>query len=577
MSDELGELKPQILDMFRDIYENRVGGATVGDVFKIGGEVLELKLKSGSGLTKTSGELDIDLTILGSSGGITKTQYTAKGIILVGNGASVIYALPVGADGSVLKASAASEGGMQWANITATEVTNTPTGGIAATTVQAAINELDTEKTTLTAVKADADVADAISKKHSAVTVSAPISLSGQALSLVNDAAATVTEIDTGALANSDTVIPTSKAVTTAIAGVSGSSQQLSHGRLTLESGVPVSSTDQTAKTILYFTPYVGNIISLYSGTTWEDKTFTEIHIDLTETQSCTTVNDDATLTVTDTSQLIAGMEISGTGIAGGTTIASITDATHLEMSTNATANATNNITFKIPASKVVDVFAYNLSGAVKLAFGSLWTNATTRATALTTKDGVPVLTGSYSISGTVYTEGKLRWIGTIGTTATAGQTEDSTTGRYVWNKYNKVRKSLRSYNTDTSWTLSGGVAAREYQNGTNQIRAKFVLGDTQFFQLSMNAYWSAINAGGYGVSQIALDSTSVALSDSGSACTFYSPAGTVIMLLGPAHGNSVVTGGYHYFTQIEQQSVANATNYPGGGVYSHLHTLWEG
>ena len=174
MSDALEELKPQILDMFRDIYENRVGGATVGDVFQIGGEVLELKLKTGSGLTKTNGELDIDLTILGSSGGITKTQYTAKGIILVGNGASVIYALPVGADGSVLKASAASEGGMQWANITATEVTNTPTGGIEATTVQAAINELDTEKTTLTAVKADADVASAISLKHAAVTALAP-------------------------------------------------------------------------------------------------------------------------------------------------------------------------------------------------------------------------------------------------------------------------------------------------------------------------------------------------------------------------------------------------------------------
>jgi len=62
------------------------------------------------------------------------------------------------------------------------------------------------------------NVDSAISLKHAAVTVSAPISISTQALSLVNDAAATVTEIDTGALANSDTVIPTSKAVTTAIA-----------------------------------------------------------------------------------------------------------------------------------------------------------------------------------------------------------------------------------------------------------------------------------------------------------------------------------------------------------------------
>jgi hypothetical protein len=59
---------------------------------------------------------------------------------------------------------------------------------------------------------------------HAAVTVSAPISLSTQAISLVNNAVspATVTAIDIGALANSDTVIPTSKAVTTAIAAGGG-------------------------------------------------------------------------------------------------------------------------------------------------------------------------------------------------------------------------------------------------------------------------------------------------------------------------------------------------------------------
>ena len=63
------------------------------------------------------------------------------------------------------------------------------------------------------------DVDSAVSLKHAAVTVSAPISLSTQALSLINNAVspATVTAIDVGALANSDTVIPTSKAVTTAI------------------------------------------------------------------------------------------------------------------------------------------------------------------------------------------------------------------------------------------------------------------------------------------------------------------------------------------------------------------------
>lgn len=73
------------------------------------------------------------------------------------------------------------------------------------------------------ATNTDADVADAVTKKHSnaldhaAVTVTAPISLSGQALSIVNDAAGTITQIDTGTLSNLDTDIPTSKAVRTAI------------------------------------------------------------------------------------------------------------------------------------------------------------------------------------------------------------------------------------------------------------------------------------------------------------------------------------------------------------------------
>lgn len=55
------------------------------------------------------------------------------------------------------------------------------------------------------------------------VTGTAPIVSSGgaaPALSLVNDAAGTITQIDTGPLSNLDTDIPTSKAVTTAIAGI---------------------------------------------------------------------------------------------------------------------------------------------------------------------------------------------------------------------------------------------------------------------------------------------------------------------------------------------------------------------
>ena len=56
------------------------------------------------------------------------------------------------------------------------------------------------------------------SAHHAAVTVTGPISLSSQEVGLKNDAAAPITEVDTGALANLDTAVPTSKAVTTALA-----------------------------------------------------------------------------------------------------------------------------------------------------------------------------------------------------------------------------------------------------------------------------------------------------------------------------------------------------------------------
>jgi len=47
-------------------------------------------------------------------------------------------------------------------------------------------------------------------------------------------------------------------------------------GRLTLQSGVPVSVSGQSAKATVYFTPYCGDRISLYDGSYWKLFTFTE-------------------------------------------------------------------------------------------------------------------------------------------------------------------------------------------------------------------------------------------------------------------------------------------------------------
>src|SRR4249920_1626150 len=40
--------------------------------------------------------------------------------------------------------------------------------------------------------------------------------------------------------------------------------------RITTESGVPVSSTNRASQSTIYFTPYSGNQIALYNGSSWQ-------------------------------------------------------------------------------------------------------------------------------------------------------------------------------------------------------------------------------------------------------------------------------------------------------------------
>ena len=102
--------------------------------------------------------------------------------------------------------------------------------------------------------------------------------------------------------------------------------------RLTLETGVPISTTDQTAKTTLYLTPYKGNQIAVYDGTSaW----------------STLTLSADISITLAG---LTAGLPY--------------------------------------------DVYVYSNAGTLALEL-TAWTNTTTRATARTLQNGVYVKTGA--------------------------------------------------------------------------------------------------------------------------------------------------------------------------------------
>ncbi len=142
----------------------------------------------------------------------------------------------------------------------------------------------------------------------------------------------------------------------------------IANARLTLSSATPVPIADVLAALQLYLTPYKGNKIALFDGTQWLLDSLSEISIKLTDTQNGTTTSASAIVTgLTDTSQLIAGMEVTGTGVPAGATISSINSATQVTLSANATANGTVVLTFKVPSHTLLDIFAFDNAGTPKL------------------------------------------------------------------------------------------------------------------------------------------------------------------------------------------------------------------
>lgn len=70
-ADDLEAMRGQIYEIFRQLYEEKIGGADLGDVFAITGDVLTLVLADDSGLTKEDSELSIDID---SDGGMQATS-----------------------------------------------------------------------------------------------------------------------------------------------------------------------------------------------------------------------------------------------------------------------------------------------------------------------------------------------------------------------------------------------------------------------------------------------------------------------------------------------------------------------
>lgn len=206
------------------------------------------------------------------------------------------------------------------------------------------------------------------------------------------------------------------------------SSNEIVQGfRLTLTSGLPVTTADVTAASTIYLCPYNSNKISLYVSGEWVTRT-----------------------------SIQRSLVLSG-----------------------------------LTSGKPYDVFCYDNAGTPTLEL-LVWTNDTTRATALTYQDGVLVKTG----------DATRRYIGSLYTTGTT-TTEDSVANRYLWNYYNRASRPMKKVDATTSWTYT--TAVYRQANGSTSNQLNFIIGvaeDTVFSTVlgqatnSTAQVWAAVAIG---------------------------------------------------------------------------------
>lgn len=268
-------------------------------------------------------------------------------------------------------------------------------------------------------------------------------------------------------------------------------------GRLTLETGVPISTSDQTAKTTVYFAPYQGNQIALYSSSVgWRLYPFTQLSI--------------------------------------------------------AVPSTTNSL---------YDVFAYVSSGVPALELSAAWTSDTARfgsgayASLLPTQDGVEVKsTDGAAIDAT------RRYLGTFRTTGSSGQTEDSLAKRYLYNRYHQIRRAMRVTEATNSWTYASTTIRQANAATANQLDCVIgAIGATVSVRVLVFASQSAGSAAALGVG-IGEDATNAIASGmlGGSRAAFNSSGGEFIELSAELIKYPAI--GRHYYAWLEFSNGTSGT-----------------
>lgn len=226
----------------------------------------------------------------------------------------------------------------------------------------------------------------------------------------------------------------------------------LGSGRLTLTSGSPVPSADQTGATTVYFTPANGDSLELYDGTDWQVYKFSEL-------SQATSDN------------------------------------------TKSPAAVANNSNY--------DVFGWVDSGTLRATRGPAWSSDTSRGTGAGTTE-LELFEGRY-VNKVAITNGpaarKGRYLGTIRSDGSA-QINDSKATRGVWNIFNRMERF-----STAGFSASRSTSSTTWTEINTEIRNQFVVGlDENAIAIAFNGITQNDTLGSATFSAISLDSTTVPL-----------------------------------------------------------------
>jgi hypothetical protein len=184
-------------------------------------------------------------------------------------------------------------------------------------------------------------------------------------------------------------------------------------GRLTLTSATPLITSDTTNNGV-YYTPYTGNLVPVYNGSTMVPTAFSELSLALVSAHATSTIYDLFVFNNSGVLTLVTGPAWTSSSIGGGNrgTGASTTQLTRVQ---------------------------------------GLWTNAVS----MTARNG----STTYTVGANLAT-----YVGSIFIDGSAGQTTcHAAYGQSrkwgLWNAYNRLPIILRAGDTTAGWTIGGGGA----------------------------------------------------------------------------------------------------------------------